>query len=78
MHKYKRMKVFGTSIFLLKPTEKKLEIIQIAETNERHIKKELANQLLSACRKSSPTAIFSDRYAPFPSRPCGAPGRETA
>lgn len=46
MHKYKRMKVFGTSIFLLKPTEKKLEIIQIAETNERHIKKELANQLL--------------------------------
>ena len=48
MHKYKRIKVFGNSIFLLKSTEKKLEIIQIAETNERHIKKELANQLLSA------------------------------
>ena len=48
MHKYKRMKVFRNSIFLLKSTEKKLEIIQIAETNERHIKKELANQLLSA------------------------------
>lgn len=48
MHKYKRMKVFGTSIFLLKLTGKMQEIIQIAETNERHIKKELANQLLSA------------------------------
>ena len=32
---------------------------------------------LSACRKSSPAAIFSARTAPFPSRPCGAPGRET-